>query len=352
MSEHDPHDPLWRWSATELAEAIRARRVSSVEVTTSFLDRIAETNDVINAIVGLDPADALAQAGSADRALVANASVGPLHGVPTSIKLNVDQRGRATTHGVTALADKIAENDAPLVAHVREAGGILLGGTNLPAFSLRWFSGNDLHGKTLNPWNHDRTPGGSSGGAAAVSAGMLPIAHGNDIGGSVRYPAFVCGVTAIRPTSSADLNWLARAGAGYVPPEDDSLAGQLLAVEGWMARSTRDLRLGLAAMSPPETRLAYRLTEQATGTPTRCTSASSATSVWAHPIRVSMPPSTMRSPACSTPGTRSRRSSSRSCARRTRSGTSSSSKRCAQRCRRSSSTPTTPFARTCWPLWR
>src|SRR5699024_5205382 len=185
---------LWQWTASELAAAIRARKVSSREAVQSSLDRIEEVNPKLNALVEVYGDEALLAADKADQAVASGEKLGPLHGVPTSIKVNTDEKGKATTDGVVAFKDNIAEKDAPIVSNLRKAGSIFVGRSNAPAFAYRWFTNNDLHGRTLNPWNQSKTPGGSSGGAAAaVASGMLPFAHGNDIGGSVRHPAYASG---------------------------------------------------------------------------------------------------------------------------------------------------------------
>jgi amidase len=169
--------------------------------------------------------------------------------VPVTVKINVDFAGRATTNGVVAYKDVIAPADAPVVANWRKAGAIIIGRTNTPAFSWRWFTDNDLHGRTHNPWSRDFTPGGSSGGAAAALAcGIGPLAHGNDIAGSIRYPAYACGVVGIRPT------------LGRVPAFNPSVQGerpilaQLGSAQGPLARSIRDLRVGLRTLSARDVR--------------------------------------------------------------------------------------------------
>ena len=238
------HDELWRWSATALAAAVRDGVVSAREVTSSCLERIAAVNPRLNALVEVSADEALASADSADRARAAGAPLGPLHGVPVSIKVNSDERGHATTDGVVALRDAIAREDAPQVANLRAAGAVFVGRSNTPAFSFRWFTNNELHGRTLNPWDASRTPGGSSGGAAAAAAsGMVPLAHGNDIGGSIRQPAYCCGIVGLRPTAGRIPSW-------YGPVEgDQSLAVQSMLTQGPLARCIADLRLALAAMS-------------------------------------------------------------------------------------------------------
>lgn len=188
--------------------------------------------------------DALAAANAADRVVAAGEALGPLRGVPVAIKVNSDQRGHATTDGVVALQEATAADDSPQVANLRAAGAVLIARSNTPAFSFRWFTGNELHGRTLNPWDAARTPGGSSGGAVvAVAAGMVPLAHGNDIGGSIRQPAFCCGVTGPRPTAGRMPTW-------YGPVDaDQSLSLQTMMTQGPLARCVADLRLALGAMS-------------------------------------------------------------------------------------------------------
>jgi amidase len=242
-------DELWRWDAVALAAAIRARTVSAREAVKACLERLAAVNTKLNAVTAPAPQDPLAAAEDADRAVARGDALGPLHGVPVAIKENVDQAGAATTNGVEAFAKVIAEVDSPPVANWRKAGAICIGRTNTPAFSLRWHTDNALRGATLNPWAKDRTPGGSSGGsAAAVAAGICPLAHGNDYGGSIRYPAMACGVAGIRPT-------LGRVPAfNATAPDERPISGQIMSVQGPIARRVRDVRLGLAAMCGPDPR--------------------------------------------------------------------------------------------------
>jgi amidase len=172
-----------------------------------------------------------------------------LHGVPMTIKVNVDVKGQPNSNGLKALENFIAPDDSPVVRNVRKAGAIIIGMTNTPEFSMRMMTDNPLYGLTKNPWNAEFTCGGSSGGAASsVCAGIGPIAHGNDIGGSLRIPAFCCGISAIRPT-------LGRVPA-YNPSQIDerSLAAQLFSVQGPLAREVRDVRLTLAAMARRDVR--------------------------------------------------------------------------------------------------
>jgi amidase len=235
---------LWRWDAADLAQAIRTRAISARDAVSAALDRLAAVNPRINAIVETLGDEALAAATDADEQVRRGEPLGPLHGVPVTVKVNTDQRGHATTNGIVAFRDVIAPDDAPVAANLKKAGAIIIGRTNTPAFSWRWFTDNDLHGATLNPWNSAITPGGSSGGAAAaLAAGIGAVAHGNDIGGSIRYPAYACGLAGIRPSF------------GRVPsfnpsaPEERPLSAQMMSVQGPLARRVRDLRLGLAAMA-------------------------------------------------------------------------------------------------------
>src|SRR5262249_19437700 len=176
----------------------------------------------------------------ADSAITRSETLGPLHGVTVTCKINVDYAGRATTNGVVAFKDRIAKADSPPVANWRKAGAIAIGRTNVPPFSARFFTSNALHGRTLNPWDAARTPGGSSGGAAAaVATGIGPLAHGSDRAGSVRYPAYACGVVGLRPTIGRIASFDGCA------PGDPSITTQLTSVQGPLARSIRDLRLGL-----------------------------------------------------------------------------------------------------------
>jgi amidase len=187
--QHLPPE-TWRWDAADIARAIRLGALSAREATEAALARLAAANPAINAVVDPLPDLALAAADAADAARARGDALGPLHGVPITVKVNADMEGRATTNGVVAFRDAIAPADSAVVGNLKRAGAVVIGRTNTPAFSWRWFTDNDLHGRTLNPWSAGHTPGGSSGGAAAaVAAGIGAVAHGNDIGGSVRYPA-------------------------------------------------------------------------------------------------------------------------------------------------------------------
>ncbi len=235
---------LWQRSALQLAADIAAREVSSREVVEAHLTRIEQHNGAVNAVVRSLADEALAAADDADVAVAAGAPCGPLHGVPFTVKENIDVAGAPTTQGVPALAGAIAPLDAPSVERMRAAGAIPIARTNLPDFALRVHTDSTLHGLTRNPWNPAVTAGGSSGGeAAAIATGMSPIGLGNDIGGSLRNPAHCCGVASIKPTTGVV------PGASSLPPESFGLAIQLMAADGPMARTVADLRALLEVLA-------------------------------------------------------------------------------------------------------
>lgn len=245
---------LWQLQATELAAGIRNRQISAVHAVQSCLDRIDAVNPRLNALLDVRPEEALAAARRADEAVAAGQALAPLHGVPVSTKINTSQRGSLTSHGLAPLAGVRAAEDDAVIAALRSAGAILIGRSNAPAFSMRWFTSNDPHGRTLNPWSAAHTPGGSSGGAAsAVAAGMTSISQGNDIAGSVRYPAACCGVVGIRPTVGLVSNWVAPSPMELEGP----LTFQLWAVQGPLAGTVADARLAMAAMATPDLRDPY-----------------------------------------------------------------------------------------------
>ncbi|MBC7431631.1 MAG: amidase, partial [Rubritepida sp.] len=180
---------LYALSANEIARRVAARTLSATEVTEAALARLDAVNPAINAVVKPLHEEARTAAAALDAALARGESPGLLAGVPITIKVNTDQAGHATTNGLVTQRDHVAAQDNPVVANLRRAGAIIVGRTNTPAFSLRWFTSNNLHGHTRNPHDPSITPGGSSGGAAAATAaGIGAIGHGTDIGGSVRYP--------------------------------------------------------------------------------------------------------------------------------------------------------------------
>ena len=243
-------DELWRKSATELARMINSGEVSSTEVVRAHLARIEAVNPALNAVVLVLADQALEAAEAADRRVGADGDeLGPLHGVPVTIKENVDVAGTATTNGLPVLKDAVASADAPVVERLRAAGAIVIGRTNLPDMGLRISTDSSLWGLTRNPWHPEKTAGGSSGGeAAALAAGMTPLGVGNDIGGSLRNPAHCCGISSVKPTTGRVPH------ATVVAPEDGPLSFQLMAVNGPMARRVDDVRAGLEIMSGPDRR--------------------------------------------------------------------------------------------------
>lgn len=239
---------LWRLSAVELASRIRKREVSAVQAAQSALERLNAVNPALNAVVDHRPDEVMARAADVDAQLARGEDPGVLAGVPVTVKVNVDQAGYATTNGVKLQKDLIAATNSPVVDNLLRAGAVILGRTNTPAFSLRWFTGNALHGDTINPRNAALTPGGSSGGAAsAVAAGIGHLAHGTDIAGSIRYPAYACGVHGLRPS-------LGRVAAYNAALPERSIGGQITAVSGPLGRTIADVRLGLAVLAAPDPR--------------------------------------------------------------------------------------------------
>ncbi|WP_270934729.1 amidase family protein [Falsiroseomonas oryzae] len=239
---------FWRLPATEVAALVRARKASATEVARDALARLDAANPAINAVVDHRPEETLAEAARVDAAIARGEDPGPMAGVPVTIKVNVDQKGFATTNGLKIQKDVIAAEDNPVVANLRNAGAVILGRTNTPAFSLRWFCRNGLHGHTRNPWDPGITPGGSSGGAAAATAaGIGAVGHGTDIGGSIRYPAYACGIHGLRPT-------LGRIPAVNFTSPDRHIGGQIMAVSGPLARTIADVKLAFAAMAARDVR--------------------------------------------------------------------------------------------------
>ena len=243
---------LWQLDASELSRLIRLGDISSREAVTSCLARADAVNGKLNAIVRRMDDEALAAADTCDAARSRGESLAALHGVPVTTKINVDHLGHPTDNGAVALKDLIAPADAPVIANLRKAGAVFIGRTNAPAFSMRIISDNGLHGRTLNPLDKSITPGGSSGGAgAAVASGIGPIAHGNDIAGSVRVPATCNGIVGLRT------------GLGRVPAYSTTtsaprpIGAQLMSTQGPLTRTVRDARLAFEVMAggdPRDTR--------------------------------------------------------------------------------------------------
>ncbi len=239
---------LWELDGVAVAARIKDGSLSAREVVEATLTRMDAVNPAINAVVARDDEAALAAADAVDAARARGDALGPMAGVPVTTKENVDQAGHATTNGLRIQKGLIAAHDNPVVANMRHAGAVIVGRTNTPAFSLRWFTRNSLHGHTKNPHNSRITPGGSSGGAAsATAAGIGAIGHGTDIGGSIRYPAYACGLQGIRPTMGRVSAW-----NGSSP--DRHIGAQLMAVSGPHARSVRDVRLSLEVMAQADIR--------------------------------------------------------------------------------------------------
>ena len=240
---------IWALDATETARLINTKQLSARDAVEAHLERLSQVNPKLNAVVRVLADEARAEADAADKAVKSGAHLGPLHGVPITTKINSDQTGCPTDNGVIMFKDLMAREDSPQVGSLRRAGAIVIGRTNSPAFAMRLTTDNALHGQTWNPWDKAITCGGSSGGAgAALATGVGALAQGNDIGGSIRWPAYCNGVVGLRPT------------IGRVPAHNPTatlprnFAAQLMSVNGPMARSVRDIRLGLTVMSERDAR--------------------------------------------------------------------------------------------------
>ncbi|MCX4631734.1 amidase [Streptomyces sp. NBC_01443] len=244
-------DPLWQMSAAAQAEAVRRADVSAVELVDSHLARIAEVNPQVNAVTQLLAERARAAAAHTDRLRAAGAVLGPLAGVPFTVKETTAVEGVPTTFGVERFRDLVAPADAPPVARLRAAGAIPIGHSNVPTLILAGMhTRSELFGDTVNPWDRSRTPGGSSGGdAVAVATGMAALGLGNDSGGSVRIPAQFCGVAGLKPSTGrfpADHRVLG--------PDDPGPASQMLVTDGPLARSVGDLRLAYEVLAGTDPR--------------------------------------------------------------------------------------------------
>lgn len=239
---------LWCLPATELAHLVRTRQVSARQAAEAALQRLDAVNPRINAIVEHRPERVREQADRVDRMIAHGDDPGPLAGVPVTVKINTDQAGFATTNGTRLQKDFMAHANSPAIDNLVRAGAVLLGRSNAPAFALRWFTSNLLYGNTRNPRDASLTPGGSTGGgAAAVAAGIGHLAVGTDIGGSLRYPAYACGVHGLRPT-------LGRVPAYNASSPEHAIGPQLMSATGPIARTIEDLRVALAALSAPDPR--------------------------------------------------------------------------------------------------
>ena len=245
---------IWRVGAVSLADRIARKEVSAREAVESVLARIEAVNATVNAITRVCAEAALAMAAAADERLASGEPLGPLHGVPFTVKENINVTGWPTTQGVPSLAHDIAPLDAPIVAQMKAAGAIPVASTNLPDFALRWHTDSSLNGATRNPWDAGRVPGGSSGGAAAALAtGMGPLSLGNDVGGSLRYPAQCCGVCSLRPSLGRVARGAPRR-AGAAMAAEMPVTFQLFLVEGPMAREVADVRRALEVIAGPDAR--------------------------------------------------------------------------------------------------
>ncbi|QYJ02875.1 amidase [Nocardioides panacisoli] len=230
-------------SATELSAMLRAKEVSAREVLAAHLSRIERINPRINAIVTLTPEEAERRARACDDALAAGEPVGPLHGLPVAHKDLVDTAGIRTTYGSTAYRQHVPTTDHVVAQRVREAGGVLVGKTNTPEWGTGSHTENEVFGLTRNPWDTERTAGGSSGGAAAaLAARLVPLADGTDMGGSLRNPASFCNVVGLRPS------------IGRVPAWPAADAWFTQSVSGPMARTAEDLALYLSVLGLPDAR--------------------------------------------------------------------------------------------------
>jgi amidase len=243
------------WSARQLAQAIRDKKIGCLELLNAYLARVERHNKNLNAIVQLDVPGAQMRAATADDALARGELLGPLHGVPITINESIDVAGFASTWGVSDLKDNRPAGNAAVVDSLMQAGAIVFGKTNVPRYALGWQTFNELYGTTNNPWDVSRSPGGSSGGpAAALAAGLTGLDIGSDIDGSMRNPAHYCGIYAHMPTF------------GIISPEGQSLPGlgpaPEVTVVGPMARSAEDLALAFRLMAKPSAAdaIGWRLT--------------------------------------------------------------------------------------------
>ncbi len=249
-------DQLLLSPATRLAAAVRAKELSSRELLAAYLARVDRLNPQLNAVVTLDPERALAEAQACDADLAAGRVRGPLHGLPITVKDAIEVAGLRSTGGASELAEHVPSGDAPVVARLREAGAVVFGKTNVPRWSGDLQTYNDVFGTTNNPWDPTRTPGGSSGGAAAaVATGLTSFETGTDIGGSVRFPSHFCGVFGLKTSYGvvSQRGYLDQVGGGTTDAD--------INVFGPIARSADDLDLLLDVIAgpPPEQAAGWRL---------------------------------------------------------------------------------------------
>src|SRR6202035_3297399 len=232
-------------SAVCMAEQIRQKQLSPVELVDAHLARIEKLNSKLNAFVQIDAEGARRRPRAAEDALARHESMGPLHGVPISIKSSMQVKGMRWEAGTRLRTGTVATQDAPLVSRLRAAGAIILGTTNTPELLMAWETDNLLYGRTNNPWDVSRTPGGSSGGeAAAIAAGCSAGGVGSDGGGSIRVPAHFSGICGLKPTPGRI------PATGHYPASLGPFA--LLGVVGPMARSLADLKALFEVMQGPD----------------------------------------------------------------------------------------------------
>lgn len=235
-------EEIIKLSARGTAKAIAMGDVKVEEVTRAHLDRVAQCEPGLRAVVEPMEEAAMAQA----RRMDANRpkELPPLWGLPVTIKINVDFKDMPNSNGIPALNEKRCESDAPVVRNIRDGGAVVIGRSSTPEFSLRFFTSNPIYGRTLNPWDKTLTSGGSSGGASsAVASGMGVLGHGNDLGGSLRYPAYCCGLATLRPSMGRVPAFNASA------PAERPATTNMMSVQGMIGREVRDVKLAHAVLS-------------------------------------------------------------------------------------------------------
>ncbi len=233
-------------SATSMLEALQRRDISAVELLELHLDRIARYNAELNVIVTPSYEAARRQARESDERRARSEAAGALDGLPIVIKDSNQVAGLKSTAGISELANNVPQEDGLLAQRVFEAGAVLIGKTNVPPFLADWQSNNPIFGRTVNPWDHSRSPGGSTGGAAAVAAGLAPLEFGSDIGGSIRVPAAFCGIFGHKPSETAVPK------SGSFPPHGLPSPVAFMGVQGPLARSANDLEIAFDVIAGPE----------------------------------------------------------------------------------------------------